>query len=333
VKSFSLFLFFFSFIFCTNNSFAKSCQENRLAFDIGSGATKMMVAEVDFCNKKILKILAQDSRPLMYNEDFEKSKDGNIGIDTEEKGLAALKDLLTQAKTFNPKRTSGVATSVFRKAKNGKEIIARFSKKLKISLKVISQEEEAILGYHSAMATMTNLDKSKKTIVWDIGGGSMQMVGNDTDKKTHFYLGNLASVSFKNMIIEVFQLKSIETTLSPNPIGLSRPNAIALARSYAKLHVPPFFSNGDNKTEFIGIGGVHNQSIKNQLQLKEGKYSLRQLDDKGIQQAQKNDADLTGDYRATDVSNILLVQGFMEALGIREVTLAKASLLEGIVLE
>lgn len=328
-----LFLVFIFLTIVTQNVFAKSCQENRLAFDIGSGATKMMVAEVDFCNKKILKVLTTDSRPLMYNEDFEKSKDGNIGTDTEEKGLQALKELLIQAKTFNPKRTSGVATSVFRKAKNGKEIIARFSKKLKISLKVISQEEEAILGYSSAMATTTDLDKSKKIIVWDIGGGSMQMVGKDEDKKTHFYLGNLASVSFKNMIIEVFQLKSIEKTLSPNPIGLSRPNAIALARTYARLHVPSFFINENNNTEFIGIGGVHNQSIKNQLQLKEGKYGLRQLEDKGIQQAQKNDADLTGDYRATDVSNILLVQGFMEALGIREVTLAKASLLEGIVLD
>lgn len=324
---------FLVFFFSIQNAFAKNCKENRMGLDIGSGSTKMMVAEVDFCKKVLIKVLAQDSRPVAYNEDFEKSKDESIGSETEDKGLKALQELITQANTFKVKHMRGVATSVFRKAKNGKEIIARFSKKLKIPLKVISQEEEGQLGYQSALVNLKDFDSEKKLIVWDIGGGSMQMIGKDDSNKFQYYLGNLASVNFKNMIIEVFQLKSIEATTSPNPIGLSRTNAIALAKSYARLHVPPFFFNNKGDYEYVGVGGVHNFSVKAQLQLKEGSYSLRQLDDKAIQQAQKSDADLTGDYKATDVSNLLLVQGFMEALGIREVTLAKASLLEGIVLE
>jgi exopolyphosphatase/guanosine-5'-triphosphate,3'-diphosphate pyrophosphatase len=327
------FALFFIVILSFQNSFAKSCQENRMGLDIGSGSTKMMVAEVDICKKAILKVLAQDSRPVMYNEDFEKSKDGTIGNETEAKGLKALEELIAQAKTFKVKQSIGVATSVFRKAKNGKEIIARFAKKLKINLKVVSQEEEGVLGYKSAIATLKEIDPKVHIIVWDIGGGSMQMVGKDSEGKDQFYLGNLASVSFKNLIIEVFQLKSIEATPSPNPIGLSRTNAIALAKAYARLHVPPFFFNSNRDNVYLGIGGVHNFSVKTQLQLKDGSYTFRQLEDKAIQQAQKSDADLSGDYRATDVSNLLLVQGFMEALGIREVLLAKASLLEGIVLQ
>lgn len=321
-------------LFSIQSSFAKSCQENRMGLDIGSGSTKMMVAEVDICKKAILKVLAQDSRPVQYNEDFEKSKDGTIGNETEAKGLKALEELIAQAKTFKVKSSKGVATSVFRKAKNGNEIIARFAKKLKMNLKVISQEEEALLGYKSAIATLKDVDTQMNIIVWDIGGGSMQMVGKDSEGKDQFYLGNLASVSFKNMIIEVFQLKTVEATPSPNPIGLSRTNAIALAKAYARLHVPPFFFNNNRNNVYVGVGGVHNFSVKSQLQIKDGaSYSLRQLDEKAVQQAQKTDADLSGDYRATDVSNLLLVEGFMEALGIREVQLAKASLLEGIVLQ
>lgn len=327
---------FISLLAIATGAQAKSCQENRLGFDIGSGSTKILVAQVDTCQKKILKVLLQDSRPVSYNEDFEKSKDGNISSILEEKGLATLKELTELARQHKPVKSSGIATSVFRKAKNGKDIIQRFSKKLKIPLTVISQEREAELGYASALSSIDQTDvlgQKKKVVVWDIGGGSMQMILKDDKEKFQMYLGQLASVSFKNMIIEVFQQRSIETTSSPNPIGLSRPNAIALARAYARLHVPASFVNKDRNLIYVGVGGVHAQSIKNQLQLKEMNYSLRDVDDLAVQQAQKSDKDLSGDYRSTDVSNLLLVQGFMEALGIREVQLANASLLQGLLIE
>lgn len=322
----------FVFIFVTP-AFAKVCNENRMGLDIGSGSTKMMVAEVDICSKKIIKILVNESRSVGYNDDYEKSKDQSITKAMEDKGLAALEELIALGKVHKPKKTKGVATSVFRKAKNGKEIIGRFAKKLKLNLKVISQEEEAMLGYVSALAVTPLQDAGKKIVVWDIGGGSMQMTAKDEKGEMQLYLGSLASVNFKNMVMEVFQLKPIESGGTPNPIGLSRPNAIALARSYARLHVPPFFMNKNRDLVFVGVGGVHGSSIKNQLLLKEPTYSLRELDDKAIQQAQKSDADLTGDYRQTDVTNLLLVQGFMEALGIRDVLIANASLLQGIVVE
>lgn len=328
--------FLFSFLAFLSNAQAKNCQENRLGFDIGSGSTKILVAQVDTCQKKILKVLLQDSRPVSYNEDFEKSKDGTISPVLEEKGLATLKELSDLARIHKPVKSSGIATSVFRKAKNGKDIIQRFSKKLKISLTVISQEKEAELGYASALSAVDQTDilgQKKKVIVWDIGGGSMQMIMKEDNQKFQMYLGQLASVSFKNMIIEIFQQRSIETTLSPNPIGLSRPNAVSLARAYARLHVPTAFVNKERNLIYVGVGGVHNQSIKNQLQLKEMSYTLRDIDDMAVQQAQKSDKDLTGEYRSTDVSNLLLVQGFMEALGIREVLLANTSLLQGLLIE
>lgn len=330
------FLFLFLSIIISLDLHAKSCQENRMGLDIGSGSTKMLVAEVDTCKKQIIKVLLSESRPVGYNDDFEKSKDQTISAEMEAKGLKTLQDLIALSKSHKVKSTKGVATSVFRKAKNGKEIIARFAKKLKLNLKVISQEEEAMLGYASAVSTIPDpvepIDPKKTLVVWDIGGGSMQMIAKK-GKETHVYLGNLASVSFKNMVMEVLQLKNIESAGSPNPIGLSRPNAIAMARSYARLHVPAFFFNKNRDLEFLGVGGVHGASIKNQLQLKEKEYSLRELEDKAIQQAQKGDADLAGDYKATDVTNLLLVQGFMEALGIREVKIAEASLLQGLLLQ
>ncbi len=317
---------------------AKNCFENRMGVDIGSGSTKILVAQIDVCNKTIIKVLLQESKAAAYNDNFEKSADGSITPEMETKGFSVLKELIELSRIHKPKKTSGVATSVFRKANNGKQIIARFSKKLKISLKVISQDEEAQLGYDAAVATLGAeasglLGEKRQVVVWDIGGGSMQMITRDDKKNFLTYLGSLASNNFKNMIIEVFQQKPIETTPSPNPIGLSRTNVVALARAYARLHVPPQFVNKERDKVYVGVGGVHNQSIKTQLQLKGSSYSVGDLDDLAIQQAQKSDKDLTGDYRATDVSNLLLVQGFMEAMSVREVNLVNASLLQGLLIQ
>ncbi|MNJ04032.1 hypothetical protein D3C73_1646060 [compost metagenome] len=50
-------------------------------------------------------------------------------------------------------------------------------------------------------------------------------------------------------------------------------------------------------------------------------------------QVWKGDSELTGEYRATDVSNLLLVEGFMQALNIPQVTIVKASLIQGILVQ
>ena len=105
----------FVFIFVTP-AFAKVCNENRMGLDIGSGSTKMMVAEVDICSKKIIKILVNESRSVGYNDDYEKSKDQSITKAMEDKGLAALEELIALGKVHKPKKTKGVATSVLLKS-------------------------------------------------------------------------------------------------------------------------------------------------------------------------------------------------------------------------
>lgn len=304
-----------------------------MGLDIGSGSTKMMVAKVDFCKKKIMEVLYNESRPVSYNEDLEKNADGNLSPAIVEKGLLALTEMTAKAKPFKPKKSYGVATSVFRKSKNGSDVIKGFAKKLKIHLEVIDQEKEALLGYLSVMSLMDEKEIGPKNmVVWDIGGGSMQMFSQDEGKKAQKYLGDLASVTFKNMVIEVLENKKLESTTTPNPIGDKREQAIALARSYARIHVPADLKAEIHERVVVGVGGVHGHSIRGQLQTKEMKYTLEELDKASKVQAQKSDSELTGDYRSTDVTNLLLVQGFMEGLGIKEVKIVNATLLQGVLL-
>ena len=326
-----LYLILFCSLFTSLEVFAKNCQEVRMGLDIGSGSTKMMVAKIDFCKNKILEILHKDSQAVQFNEDLEKNATGYLSPAIISKGQDVLNAMIIKGKTFKPKKIYGVATSVFRKSQNGTDVIKRYARKFKVRLEVITQEEEALLGYLSVLSLMDEKTKENKSIVvWDIGGGSMQMFSMEKTNKPHMYLGDIASVTFKNMVIEVIQMKSLDSTTTPNPIGDKREQVIALARSYSRLHVPVDIKHDIKTHTIVGVGGVHGNSIKNQLQLKENQYTLDELDKAGKTQSLKSDNDLAGDYRSTDVTNILLIQGFMEGLGIKEVKIVNANLVQGV---
>lgn len=328
------YLVLFCSLFTSLEVLAKNCQEVRMGLDIGSGSTKMMVAKVDFCKNKVLEVLHNESQAVQYNEDLEKHSDNNLSPVIIAKGQEVLTGMINKGKTFKPKKIYGVATSVFRKSQNGTDVIKGFARKLKVRLEVISQEEEATLGYLSVLSLMDEkTNENRNIVVWDIGGGSMQMFSMEKNNKPHMYLGDLASVTFKNMVIEVIQSKTLESTTTPNPIGDKREQIVTLARSYSRLHVPASIKHDLLDHTVVGVGGVHGNSIKNQLQLKDGQYTLEELDKAGKAQSQKSDKDLVGDYRSTDVTNLLLVQGFMEGLGIKEVKIVNANLLQGVMLK
>ena len=314
-------------------AFSKNCQEVRMGLDIGSGSTKIMVAKVDFCKNKILEVLHTENRAVQFNEDLEKSADGRLSASVVDKGFTALREMVNKANTFKPRRSYGVATSVFRKAKNGTDVVKTYARKLNLRLEVISQETEALLAYYSVLSLIDEKQiNTKKIVIWDIGGGSMQIFSMTDTKKPLKYLGDLASVTFKNMVIEVLQGKPLDAAASPNPIGDKREQAITLARSYAKLHVPTELKTLMKDRVIIGVGGVHGFSIKNQVQMKDNDYTLEELEKAGKLQALKSDKDLKGEYRSTDVTNLLLVQGFMEALEIKEVKVMNANLIQGALL-
>ena len=111
----------------------------------------------------------------------------------------------------------------------------------------------------------------KDVVVWDIGGGSMQMTMYLGNGKYSIYKGKLASVSFKNHIIEDIQNKDISAVKSPNPINRrSMKTAFRDAEVMAKITVPREIQDKlqDPNTFVIGIGGVHFYSISKILRNK-----------------------------------------------------------------
>lgn len=312
------------------NVFADECLVNRAAFDIGSSTTKMVVARVDTCQQHVIQILAEEEIDVAYKEDLGISQ-GNFSEDIQRKGLTALQQFKNIAQNYNTEQFVGVATSAFRTSDNGKMFTERIEKELGIRTQIISQRTEAILGFLAAYP-QTDLEK-KECLVWDIGGGSMQMVIAKDNNSFDVYEGELASMSMKNTIITDIQGKSSRDVKSPNPMGKAvATKAVNLARDYAEIHVPNVIKAKAGNLKVLGIGGVHYHSVRKQS-VKDGKtYTISDVERTLAVRQALSEEEIGGDYAATDVSNLTLVLGFMKALNIKEIRTLNVNMAHGILI-
>ena len=93
----------------------------RAVYDIGSGSTKLLVAEVDEQTRTITRELFGQERPVAYKADTQKNKNGGLSAGIQDVGLSTLRDLREVARSYGatPKASYAVATEVFRTAPNG----------------------------------------------------------------------------------------------------------------------------------------------------------------------------------------------------------------------
>lgn len=305
------------------------CMKQRTAFDIGSATMKMKTAKVDQCHRTIIEIIQQKETKVPFAEN---TRNQILSRDIQNKGLDELHTLKKEALTQNPQNFAGVATAAFRQADNTPKYLAEIKEKTGISIKLISQDEEAILGYKAALAHSKNLPGNM--VVWDIGGNSMQMIMKDGSQNYRIYRGHMASISFKNQILEKIHRQSAGGHASPNPIGGKNLAATLELAMNAASDVPDEIKKSIRQagTTIIGIGGVHNQSIRKQVE-NHAAYGrddlLKVLRDK----LELTDTQIGGHYADTDISNLIMVLGFMKKLDIEEVHLMDVNLTDGILID
>ena len=178
---------------------------------------------------------------------------------------------------------------------------------------------------------MTLLPRSE-IVLWDIGGGSQQIIFLNEKNEPVIYFGTLASVSFKNYIISTLQKKDFNTVQTPNPIGEKTTKVAAnYVEKTAHAIVPKEIQAHLRKSniQVIGIGGVLSRSITSQVEYKE------YVTDKDIQRSlgkrlNMDDKAIGGEFPQTEISNLILVGGFMKGLKINQYRPVKASLIDGL---
>lgn len=141
------------------------------AIDVGSNSIRLVVAEYD---------------PGVGFEIIDEVKDQpRLGTRVETTGMldrtamtrafAALKRMKEVADRRGVTRLAAVATSAMREAKNGTTFAKRVRRQLGIPLEIIDADREAQLSWRS-VAHHFRLENAR-TLVADIGGGSLELIG------------------------------------------------------------------------------------------------------------------------------------------------------------
>jgi hypothetical protein len=227
----------------------------RGAFDIGSGATKLQVSDVDSETGTIRETFFGQERPVAFGAAWLRSEDSNLGPEIQEKGLQTIKDFLDIGNSFGTEHYSAIATEVFRKASNGQLFLDKI-RSLGITVSVVSQELEAELGYATALA-VGGISPSLGCIAWDSGGASFQITsrqsGDNKEKEgLHMYMGALGAGVATAALIETVRGQKLSDVASPNPVSSDEANRLV---QELQGRIPPAPAWLQGAEEVIAIGG------------------------------------------------------------------------------
>jgi exopolyphosphatase/guanosine-5'-triphosphate,3'-diphosphate pyrophosphatase len=158
------------------------------AIDIGSNSIRQLVADVS--PEGGIKVVDEMKDAPRLGAGLAES--GALSEEAMSRAIEALGRMALLAKQARATRIEAVATSAVRDAVNGRAFLSRVKRTTGLEVRLLSGEEEARLGFLSAMA---HFDMAVgRTVVMDIGGGSLELAlsaGGVVDRLLSFPLGTV----------------------------------------------------------------------------------------------------------------------------------------------
>jgi exopolyphosphatase/pppGpp-phosphohydrolase len=336
-----------------NNGFKRytkkqSCTEYRGVVDIGSGKTEASLFEVDVCNKKILKNMGTGKSKVSFADDLAAQKkltgqdvlsDSIIdyGTDALSKVLSAVSYPLNSYEAKKVK-WKAFATSAFRQANNGEAVLKKWESYFKFPFVLVSQTQEAQLAYVAVSKVEKKFDPVTDW-VWDIGGGSQQLTNQ---KETAVLLEDRGSSRFRKTLISTLY-PADPNRKSANPIANAFDRAVTVAISFcapiagSAASTTTLATNSRSVGRYFGAGPVHQSNLRrlvaNYNTSEAKQFTRQQLLDTAKNLSSLTDAQLNDPHAESVVTNLILVAGCMEVLGINQITISTAGAAEGAVFE
>ncbi len=141
------------------------------AIDVGSNSVRLLVAEYDPASGLSVIDELKDQPRLATGL----ARTGCLDEAAIERAMQALARMREVCERRGVKRIAAVATAAVREAENGPWFVRRVRQELDIPLRIIDAETEASLSYRS-VAHHFRL-AGERTLVADIGGGSLELIG------------------------------------------------------------------------------------------------------------------------------------------------------------
>lgn len=140
--------------------------------DVGTNTTRLYVADV--VDGQVTAELTRISRVTRLGAGVDAS--GRLAADALEREYAVLEDYHGLIEKAGPQKAIAVMTSAVRDAANGGEFAADVADRFGLDVHVISGDEEAQLTYLGATDQLDQDPDGPPTLVFDIGGGSTELV-------------------------------------------------------------------------------------------------------------------------------------------------------------
>jgi len=232
----------------------------RRVLDIGSGSIKCEVAEVEPTSKRIVRSIFSASVQTLFLRDLKHSGSDSMMISPEmyALGMNTIKNFIANTNHLGVTQTAAVATEAFRKAANGKAVVAAFARECGVEISVIQGEQEARLGYESARA-LSGLE-ADALLVWDCGAGSFQL-SNGSDSH-----------------VDIHGSGTMRAVASAMEAGLTRGQLSEALLAYLRteLKTVPLWLQTEVLHSVVAIGS--SQSIFNQQRVLSGLVTFDQFD-------------------------------------------------------
>lgn len=309
---------------------APACSSNviRAAIDVGSGGPKLRVAEVDLTTHKIVKVLHIGEYHVVFQDALSRSEDRTLSPEIMLLGLKAIKDAITMAKTFETDGIVIIGTSIFRNAANGEQFASAIHSETGLRIHILDQDLEGKLAFQAALAHSNA--NSENLVVWDIGGGSTQFIGLSEEDSYLVDKDSVASGPFKDFIIESIQQRNIQEHRTPNPIShvhaiFAEAHAISLSAKVDQIFQNKIRSPA---TQVVGVGSAFGRGISPLV--RKNPFTIDDLTHAVWGIVGKADCDLGNSvFSCVEVTNALLVLGFMKGLGIEQMNTADVNNADG----
>lgn len=136
--------------------------------DIGTNSARMEIAQLRPDGSIV--IVGDEKASIRLGESV--FREGRIAGPVFDRGLAAIRQLLKQARSQNVDHIRAVATSALREADNGEELAARIEGDTGVHVEIITGSEEARLIH---LGACEDYPGKENVLILDIGGGSTEI--------------------------------------------------------------------------------------------------------------------------------------------------------------
>lgn len=146
------------------------------AIDIGSNSIRLLIADVhrDAEGRETLRVIVRAGEPCRLARGLARA--GGIEPEIASRAAEVAREFAARARSLGAVHIVIGATAALRQASNAAEVAATIERGADAPVRVLSGDDEARLVYRSVVHALGRSARGQATVVFDLGGGSTEVV-------------------------------------------------------------------------------------------------------------------------------------------------------------